>query len=83
MQKAEDIQAHAVDFNPDDVVPEEVQQKLREVLIWHDDILRDITRTIQNIPGLEKLFEEFSNAMTACEYLLSMARSCLSHFYLR
>ncbi|QRW24652.1 heterokaryon incompatibility protein Het-C protein [Rhizoctonia solani] len=58
----------AFDFNPDDVAPEEVQQRLLEILKWHDQVMRDITKTIQNIPGLESLLDDLTNALNAYVY---------------
>ncbi|CAE6464046.1 unnamed protein product [Rhizoctonia solani] len=62
------MQTFLFDQNPDDVAPEEVQQRLLEVLKWHDQVMHDITRTIQNIPGLEILLDELTNAMNAYVY---------------
>ncbi|CAE7126780.1 unnamed protein product [Rhizoctonia solani] len=73
MDQGDQIRAKAFNFvpydqNPDDVAPEEVQQRLLEILKWHDQVMRDITETIQNIPGLEKLLDELTNAMNAYVY---------------
>lgn len=67
LQKAEELKSKAFDLKASKVVPKEMQQKLREVLVWHADIMKDIMKTIQNIPGLEQLVEEFTNAMTSCK----------------
>ncbi|CAE6472919.1 unnamed protein product [Rhizoctonia solani] len=68
MEQGDQIRAKAFDFNPNDVAPEEVQQRLLEILKWHDQVMHDITETIQNIPGLEKLMDELTNAMNAYVY---------------
>lgn len=68
MNKGDEIRAKAFNFNPDDVAPEEVQQQLLEVLKWHDQVMHDITETIQKIPGLESLLEDLTNAMNAYVY---------------
>ncbi|KAH7334385.1 heterokaryon incompatibility protein Het-C-domain-containing protein [Rhizoctonia solani] len=68
MEQGDQIRAKAFDFNPDDVAPEEVQQRLLEVLKWHDQAMHDITKTIQGIPGLETLLDELTNAMNAYVY---------------
>ncbi|CUA69646.1 hypothetical protein RSOLAG22IIIB_04023 [Rhizoctonia solani] len=68
MDQGDQIRAKAYDFNPNDVAPEEVQQRLLEILKWHDQVMHDITRTIQNIPGLETLLDELTNALNAYVY---------------
>ncbi|CEL53878.1 hypothetical protein RSOLAG1IB_06660 [Rhizoctonia solani AG-1 IB] len=68
MDQGDQIRAKAFDFNPDDVAPEEVQQRLLEVLKWHDQVMHDITKTVQNIPGLESLLQDLTNAMAAYVY---------------
>ncbi|KAF8745171.1 Heterokaryon incompatibility protein Het-C, partial [Rhizoctonia solani] len=68
MEQGDQIRAKAFDFNPDDVAPEEVQQRLLEILKWHDQVMRDITKTIQNIPGLESLLDDLTNALNAYVY---------------
>ena len=68
--KAEQIQSEskAYHFNPDNVAPPEVQQRLKELLAWHDDVMRSIEKKIEMIPGLESLMEQLSNALNECEY---------------
>ncbi|KAB5588066.1 hypothetical protein CTheo_8493 [Ceratobasidium theobromae] len=68
MDQGDQIRAKAFNFNPDDVAPEEVQKQLLEVLKWHDQVMHDITETIQKIPGLESLLEDLTNAMSAYVY---------------
>jgi len=68
MNKGDEIRAKAFNFNPDDVAPEEVQQQFLEILKWHDQVMHDITETIQNIPGLESLLDDLTNAMNAYVY---------------
>ncbi|KAG8716996.1 hypothetical protein FRC09_014920 [Ceratobasidium sp. 395] len=68
INQGEQIRNNAFNFNPDDVAPEEVQQRLLEILKWHDQVMHDITNTIQNIPGLESLLEDLTNAMNAYVY---------------
>ena len=67
MQQAEDIKSQAMHFNPDSIVSPEVQQQLRRVLTWHDDVIRSITEKLDMIPGLTDLIEEITNALTACK----------------
>ena len=44
--------AKAYNFNPDDVLPPEVQQQMFQLLKWRDDIYRDIIKKIEMVPGL-------------------------------
>ena len=60
--------AQAYEFNPDNMAPPEVKDRLLEVLRWHDDVMRDITKKIEMVPGLSNLLEEFSNALNECVY---------------
>ncbi|PPQ91780.1 hypothetical protein CVT25_000425 [Psilocybe cyanescens] len=61
-------QTKAYDFNPDDIAPPEVQKQLLDLLKWHDDIMRDIIKKIEMVPGLTNLLDEFSNAMNEYVY---------------
>ncbi|KAJ3509499.1 hypothetical protein NLJ89_g5198 [Agrocybe chaxingu] len=72
LNKGEEIkqQAQGYDFNPDNVAPPEVQQKLLDILKWHDDVMRDIVKKIEMVPGLTDLLEEFSNALNEYIYTL-------------
>jgi beta-phosphoglucomutase-like phosphatase (HAD superfamily) len=71
-QEAEDIKTKAYHFDPDKVAPQEVQQRLLEILKWHDDVFRDIQKKLQMVPGLQNLLEELSNALNACKWLSSL-----------
>lgn len=62
-------QAKAYDFNPDDIAPPEVQKQLLDLLKWRDDIMRDIIKKIEMVPGLSNLLDELSNAMNECKLL--------------
>ena len=59
-------QSQAYNFNPNNVAPPEVQKKLLDLLKWHDDIMRDIHKKMEMVPGLTTLLEEFSNALNEC-----------------
>ncbi|KAF8337987.1 uncharacterized protein EI90DRAFT_3118447 [Cantharellus anzutake] len=68
LNKGENIKAKAFDLQGriDEVTPQEVQKLLWEALVWRDDLMRgkfNITRTIENIPGLEKLLDQFTEAL--------------------
>ena len=60
-------QAKAYQFNPDNIMPPEVQRQLLQLLRWRDDIYRDILKKIEMIPGLESLIDALTNALNACE----------------
>jgi len=68
--QVEDIQnkSKAYNFNPDEVFPPEAQQAIKDILKWHDDVMRDIEETISQIPGLEDLMENLTNALNAYIY---------------
>ncbi|ELU39862.1 heterokaryon incompatibility protein HET-C [Rhizoctonia solani AG-1 IA] len=58
MEQGDQIRAKAFDFNPDDVAPEEVQQRLLEILKWHDQVMRDITK-----PWLSPILQNATGAL--------------------
>lgn len=66
-QEAEDLKSKVIDFNPDDVAPEEVQRQLLEILKWRDNVYRDIIKNIEMIPGLSELIDGLTDALNACE----------------
>jgi hypothetical protein len=59
-------QSKAYHFDPGNIAPPEVQRQLFELLEWRDNIMRDITETIEMVPGLSDLVDEFTNALNAC-----------------
>lgn len=59
----------AYNFDPDNVAPPEVQRQLLDLLKWHDDVMRDIVKRMEMVPGLTDLMEEMSNALNACKRL--------------
>lgn len=61
-------QAQGYNFDPNNVCPPEVKQRLVELLRWHDDVMRQILKKIEMVPGLANLLEEFSNALNACKF---------------
>jgi hypothetical protein len=68
MDEAESLQAEskAYHFNPDNVAPPEVQQRLWALLKWRDGVFRGVSETIESIPGLETLFDNLTDALNAC-----------------
>ncbi|KAJ2923604.1 hypothetical protein H1R20_g13491, partial [Candolleomyces eurysporus] len=63
-------QAQAYHFDPNNSCPPEVMQRLVELLKWHDDVMRQILRKIEMVPGLAGMLEEFSNALNAYIYTI-------------
>ncbi|KAI0094507.1 heterokaryon incompatibility protein Het-C-domain-containing protein [Irpex rosettiformis] len=62
--------AQAYNFNPDEVLPPEVQQQMFQLLKWRDDIYRDILKKIEMVPGLETLINTFTDALNAFVYTI-------------
>ncbi|EAU92260.1 heterokaryon incompatibility protein HET-C [Coprinopsis cinerea okayama7 len=60
--------AQGYHFDPDNIAPPEVQQKLLDLLKWHDDVMRNVTKKMAMVPGLNNLLEEFSNALNGYIY---------------
>ena len=69
MNQAEEMKrkSEAYHFNPNEALPREVVKNLREVLKFHDDVMRSIIKKIEMIPGLSDLLDGLSNALNACE----------------
>lgn len=68
--QAEDFKqkSEAYNFDPDNVMPPEVQKQLFEILKWRDGVYRDILQKINMIPGLSDLLDNLSNALNAYVY---------------
>ncbi|KAJ7201281.1 Het-C-domain-containing protein [Mycena pura] len=61
-------EAKAYNFDPDNIAPPEVQQKLMQLLRWRDGVMRSILEKIEMIPGLSELMDQLSNALNAYVY---------------
>ena len=72
MNQAEDMKrkSEAYHFDPNQVLPPEVVKNLRDVLKFHDDVLRGVIKKMEMIPGLTDLIDGLSNALNACGLLL-------------
>ncbi|KAJ3571563.1 hypothetical protein NP233_g3672 [Leucocoprinus birnbaumii] len=72
MNQTQEMQeeAKAYQFDPDNIAPPEVQRRLLDLLKWRDNIMRDVTETIEKIPGLSDLVESFENALNAFVYTI-------------
>ena len=88
MNQAEEMKrkSEAYHFDPNRTFPPEVIRNMKEVLKFHDDILRTIIAKLEMIPGLTDLVDALSNALNACEpsflYLVvrpltSLFKSCI------
>ena len=72
MNHAEEMKrkSEAYHFDPNQNLPPEVLRNLKEVLRFHDDVLRDIIKKMEMVPGLTDLIDGLSNALNACELSL-------------
>lgn len=61
-------QAKAYHFDPDNVAPPEVRERLWKLLNWRDNVYRDIIKKIEMVPGLSDLIDNLTNALNACAY---------------
>ena len=69
MNQAEEMKrkSEAYHFDPNQSLPPEVLKDLKDVLKFHDDVLRDIIKKMEMVPGLTDLIDGLSNALNACE----------------
>ena len=72
INQAEDFRAKskAYHFDPDNVMPPNVQQQLFSLLKWRDGTVRDINEKMQMIPGLADLMDTLSNTLNAYVYTI-------------
>ena len=72
MNQAEEMKrkSEAYHFDPDQALPPQVVNDLKEVLKFHDDVLRGIIQKMEMVPGLTDLIDGLSNALNACELAL-------------
>ncbi|KAJ6541906.1 heterokaryon incompatibility protein Het-C-domain-containing protein [Mycena capillaripes] len=61
-------EAKAYNFDPNNIAPPDVQQKLLQLLKWRDGLMRSILEKIEMIPGLDSLIDQLSNALNAYVY---------------
>ncbi|KAH8921224.1 heterokaryon incompatibility Het-C [Atractiella rhizophila] len=66
--QAEQIQQDAYHFDPNQVASEEAQRALINALRWRDGVMRDIQKTVENIPGLEAALEELTDTINLFVY---------------
>ncbi|KAG6878317.1 hypothetical protein C0993_008914 [Termitomyces sp. T159_Od127] len=62
--------AKAYHFDPDNIAPQEVQERLLQLLRWRDQVYRDVVAKIEMVPGLADLLEELTNALNAYVYTI-------------
>lgn len=67
--QAEDMKrkSEAYHFDPNNALPAEVVKNLKEILKFHDNVMRNILEKINQIPLLGELIDGLSNALNACE----------------
>lgn len=88
LQQGEQMKQNAIQFDPNKYTSEQTQQEIWQVLVWRDSLMRDIEAIIAGIPGLEKLVDEISEAITVCEWdfwycqcgRLRLCQSCTALF---
>jgi hypothetical protein len=68
IQKADQIQASAYHFDPDNYTTEEVQRTLWDILQWRDQAMRKISTAIEKIPGMQDLMEQLTEALNVCKW---------------
>ena len=71
-----DAAAKAYHFDPDNVAPPEVQERLLQLLKWRDQVYREVVAKIEMVPGLADLLDELTNALNACK-----SPTCLISIY--
>lgn len=71
MNEGEELhaEAKAYNFDPNNIAPPDVQQKLLQLLKWRDGLMRSILEKLEMIPGLDALIDQLSNALNACGYI--------------
>jgi hypothetical protein len=72
-------ESKAYRFDPNNVAPPEVQQRLWTLLKWHDGVSRSVSEMTSSVPGLESLLSNLSEALNTCNSLsyLALAASLL------
>ncbi|KAI9511719.1 heterokaryon incompatibility protein Het-C-domain-containing protein [Russula earlei] len=72
MQQAESLQAasNAYHFDPKNIAPPQVQQRLWALLKWRDGIYRSVSETIDSVPGLESLLDGLSESLDTYVYTI-------------
>ncbi|KAG6813997.1 hypothetical protein H0H92_004490 [Tricholoma furcatifolium] len=72
--------ARAYHFDPDNIAPPEVQERLWQLLKWRDQVYREIIAKIEMVPGLANLLDEVADALNECtrlHYTFSLHRGPL------
>lgn len=68
MKQADELQAKAYNFDPDNYTTEEVQKTLWDILVWRDTIFRKISTIIEKIPGMETVLDQLTEALNVYIY---------------
>jgi len=69
VNQAEEMQrkSEAYHFDPNQTLPPEVVRNLKEILKFHDDVMRGIIKKMEMVPGLTELIDGLSTALNACK----------------
>ena len=75
MQQGEQLQAESKTyrFDPKNIAPPQIQQKLWALLKWRDGIYRSVTNLIDSVPGLESLIDNLGESLDTCKFLSHLA----------
>jgi hypothetical protein len=65
--QALEAESKAYRFDPKNVAPPEVQDRLRALLAWHDNVSRSVLKIVEAVPGLESLIDKTSDALNTCK----------------
>ena len=71
--QALEAESKAYHFDPKNVAPPEVQERLRALLAWHDNVYRSVLNKIEAVPGLESLIDNTSEALNTCKSMSHLA----------
>ncbi|KAG8965532.1 hypothetical protein FRC03_000442, partial [Tulasnella sp. 419] len=76
MQKGEEIKQSQLNLDPDKIAPEDLQKRLWDILVWRDNLMRDISNVVEHIPGLSGLLDKISLALM--EYVFTTVEPWLT-----
>ena len=68
-----EAESKAYRFDPKNVAPPEVRDRLLASLAWRDNVYRSVLKKIEAVPGLESLIDNMSEALNTCESISHLA----------
>lgn len=71
--QALEAESKAYRFDPKNVAPPEVRDRLLALLAWRDNVYRGFLKKIEAVPGLESLIDNMSEALNTCESMSHLA----------